>query len=246
MPVVAALVVLLDVACIVHAMRARQPYYWFAIILGLPTIGAAIYFFSEILPDMAHSRAAREAASDLSRIIDPAKAIRNATRDLQTSDTAENRKRLAEAFYAAERYDEARTMYETALDGAHQGDPALMMGLTRSLFGLQDYAAVCKTLDELRELNPDFESAEGHMLYARAREGIGDLEQALVEYQSLAGYYPGEEARCRYALLLQRMGDPEGAREQFQFVVRSVEGAAKPYFRAQRDWYQMAKANLPG
>jgi hypothetical protein len=246
MPLLAGLALALDAACIIHALRARQPYYWFIIIISLPTIGAAIYFFSEILPDLAHSRAAREAASDLGRVIDPAREIRDATGALRLTDTAENRKRLAEALYATERYDEARTLYETALEGAHADDPALMMGLTRSLFGLKDYQGVCDTLDRLREANPDFESAEGHMLYARSREGMGDLDQAAVEFESLAGYYPGEEARCRYGVLLQRLGQVDEARTIFEAVVTSVETAPKTYFRAQRDWYQVAKSNLAG
>jgi hypothetical protein len=245
MPILAGLALALDIACVVHALRARQPYYWYLIIFTLPGIGAGIYFFSEILPDLAHSRAAREAASDLGRVIDPAREIREATGALRLTDTAENRKRLAEALCADERYDEARTLYETALDGAHAGDPALMMGLTRALFGLKEYQGVCDTLDALREANPDFESVEGHMLYARAREGMGDLDQASVEYESLAGYYPGEEARCRYGLLLQRLGQVDEARDIFHAVVTSVETAPKSYFRAQRDWYQVAKSNLP-
>lgn len=246
MPLLAGLALALDAACIIHALRARQPYYWFIIIVSLPTIGAAIYFFSEILPDIMHSRAAREAASDLGRVIDPAREIREATAALRLTDTAENRKRLAEALCADKRFDEARTLYETALEGAHADDPALMMGLTRSLFGLKDYAAACDTLDRLRAANPDFESAEGHMLYARAREGMGDLDRAAIEYESLAGYYPGEEARCRYGLLLQRLGQVDEARAIFEAVVTSVETAPKTYFRAQRDWYQVARNNLPG
>ena len=246
MPIIAALVLALDAVCIIHALRARQPYYWFLVIMGLPTIGAAIYFFSEILPDIMHSRAARDAASDLGRVIDPARQIREATAALRLVDTAENRKRLAEALCADQRYDEARTLYETALEGVHADDPALMMGLTRALSGLMDYQGVCATLDGLREANPDFESAEGHMLYARAREGMGDLDQAAVEYESLAGYYPGEEARCRYALLLQRLGQIDEARTMFEAVVTAVETAPKTYFRARRDWYQVAKSNLPG
>ena len=84
------------------------------------------------------------------------------------------------------------------------------------------------------------------MLYARAREGLGELDLAAVEYESLTGYYPGEEARCRYGLLLQRQGQVDEARAVFESVVASVETAPKPYFRAQRDWYQVAKSNLPG
>lgn len=246
MPLLAGLALALDAACIIHALRARQPYYWFIIIISLPTIGAAIYFFSEILPDIMHSRAAREAASDLGRVIDPAKQIHDATAALRLSDTAENRKVLAEALCADKRYDDARTLYETALKGAHADDPALLMGLTRALFGLKDYRGVCDTLDRLRETSPDFESAEGHMLYARAREGMGDLDQAVVEYESLAGYFPGEEARCRYGLLLLRLGQVDEARALFEAVVTSIETAPKTYFRAQRDWYQVAKGNLAG
>jgi hypothetical protein len=33
-----------------------------------------------------------------------------------------------------------------------------------------------------------------------------DIEQALIEYAAIAEYYPGEEARCRLALLLQKIG----------------------------------------
>lgn len=245
MPLLAGLVLALDAMCIIHALRTRAPYYWFMIILGLPTIGAAIYFFSEILPDIMHSRAARDAASDLGRVIDPAKQIRDATAALRLTDTAENRKRLAEALCADKRYDEARTLYETALEGAHADDPALLMGLARAQFGLNDYQGVCETLDRLRETSPDFESAEGHMIYARSREGMGELDQAAVEFESLSGYYPGEEARCRYGLLLQRLGKVDEARALFEAVVTSIETAPKTYFRAQRDWYQVAKSNLP-
>ncbi len=244
MPALAGLTLVLNVLCIIHALRARQPYYWFMIILALPGIGAAIYFFMEILPDLRHSRAAREAASDIGRVINPERELREATAALRLSDTAENRKRLAEALMAQQRYDEARTLYETALTGAHADDPALLLGLTRAQFGQQDYAGVCETLDRLRELLPDFESADAHLLYARSREGLGDTDGALVEYGALAGYYPGEEARCRYALLLQRLGHVEEARAEFERVIASVETAPKSYFRAQRDWYNVAKSNL--
>ena len=46
MPPLAGLALALDAACVVHALRARQPYYWFIVIFSLPGIGAGIYFFS--------------------------------------------------------------------------------------------------------------------------------------------------------------------------------------------------------
>lgn len=246
MPLLAGLSLAFDVVCVIHALRARQPYYWFMIIFALPGIGAAIYFFSEILPDLRHSRAAREAAEDIVKVVDPDREVREATAALRLTDTAENRKRLAEALMVKERYDEAATLYEAALDGVHADDPALLMGLTRARFGQKDYAGVCETLDRMRELLPDFESADAHLLYARSREGLGDDEQALIEFAALAGYYPGEEARCRHALLLRRLGHVDEARAEFATVIESVESGPKTYFRTQRDWYEMARQNHSG
>lgn len=246
MPIVAILVGALDVLCLVHAVRARQPYYWFMIIVSLPLAGSIAYFLIEILPDLQHSRAAREVVQDIGAVIDPDKQIREGTERLAKSDTAENRKALAEALIAKKRFGEAQQLYEAALTGAHVDDPALMMGLVRARFGLKDYAGVCKALDDLRAAHPDFQSAEAHMLYARSKEGAGKVDEAFVEYEALADYFSGEEARCRYALLLQKDGRVDEAREYFRQVVQSVESGSKGYFRAQRDWYEVARRNLEG
>lgn len=244
MPVATFFVGMLDVFCLIHAARARQPYYWFMIILSIPVFGSIVYFIMEVLPDMQHSRAAKRAATDIGAVIDPDKEIREGTARLARLDTAENRKTLAEALIAKKRYAEAQQLYEGALTGAHVDDPALMMGLARAQFGQEDYRGVCGTLDGLRAANPDFQSAEGHMLYARSKEGAGLTAEASVEYEALANYFPGEEARCRYALLLQKDGRLDESRDYFRQVIRSVEAGSKAYFRAQRDWYEVARRNL--
>jgi hypothetical protein len=81
----------------------------------------------------------------------------------------------------------------------------------------------------------------------RARkEQQGEIEEALIEYAALAEYYPGEEPRCRLALLLQKTGRVAEAKTLFQEVVRSVERASKLYYRTERDWYEVARRNLTG
>ena len=89
--------------------------------------------------------------------------------------------------------------------------------------------ARAQTLDRLRAAHPGLDCPDGHLLYARSKEQQGDVEQALTEYAALAAYYPGEEPRCRLALLLQKTGRVAEARTLFQEVVRSVERASKLY-----------------
>ena len=60
--------------------------------------------------------------------------------------------------------------------------------------------------------NPDFKSADAHLLYARTLDAQGALEEAEHEYAAAAPGYPGAEARLRYALLLKRRGKLEEAR----------------------------------
>jgi hypothetical protein len=119
-----------------------------------------------------------------------------------------------------------------------------MLGLARAQFALENYAGACTTLDRLRAVHPDLDCPDGHLLYARSKEQQGDLEQALIEFAALAEYFPGEEARCRLALLSQKTGCVAEARTLFQQVVRSVERASKLYCRSERDWYEVARRNL--
>lgn len=244
MPFLAGIMLILDALCVGHAAYKRQPALWFFVIVALPFVGATMYLITEILPRVRASAVTREAAAGLGHAIDPDKEIRAARAALEELDTAENRRRLADALVARGRYAEARDIFESTLTGAHEDDPALMMGLTRALFGLEDWAGVRRTLERLREAWPDFQSPEGHMLYARAQEASGELDQALTEYEALARYYRGEEARYRYGLLLLRLGREEEAEVQFRAVVKSVETGSSAYAREQKEWSSLAKQQL--
>ena len=70
---------------------------------------------------------------------------------------------------------------------------------------------------------PDYQSAEAHLLYARALEETGRGEEALAEYRALSEYFVGAEARVRYGLLLARMGR-EG--EAKAWLARRADAAA--------------------
>jgi hypothetical protein len=135
-------------------------------------------------------------------------------------------------------------LYREAMVGVHQDDPALMQGLARAQFAAGQFTAALLTLDQLQAAHPRYQSAEAHLLYARCLEGEGRRDEALAEYARLVGYYPGPEAKCRYALLLQAAGRGEQARPIFQEVVKSAERSGPAFMRAQREWVDLARRNL--
>src|SRR5262249_57817263 len=141
------------------------------------------------------------------RALDPGRAVREAERNLAMTPTTERKAALADAYLRADRAEDAAALYRDTLTGVHANDPALMTGLARAEFARGNFAVVERVLDALRDANPNFQSAECHLLYARSLEEQGKVEPALHEYQALAPYYPGQEARCRYAMLLEKAGD---------------------------------------
>ena len=244
MPALAALVFGLQLLCLAHVIRTGRRCHWLVIIMALPLAGCLAYLLIEILPDLRHSRAARQAVRDVGAVIDPERGLREATQRLAEADTVENRAALAEECLRRGRPADAERLFQSCLTGVHATDQAFMLGLARAQFALEDHAGACETLDRLRAAHPGLDCPDGHLLYARSKEQQGEVEQALIEYAALAEYHPGEEARCRLALLLQKTGRVAEARALFEQVVRSVERATKLYYRSERDWYEVARRNL--
>ena len=104
--------------------------------------------------------------------------------------------------------------------------------------------AARRTLDELIQKNPEFKSADGHLLYARALEAEGELSKALSEYATLAEYFPGAEAGVRYAKLLNRSDQSPLAQQTLKALLDRAKYAPAHYRKAQREWLDEAHREL--
>ena len=94
------------------------------------------------------------------------------------------------------------------------------------------------------EYNPDYKSADGHLIYARATEACGDEEKALEEYEAVTAYYAGAEARLRYGLFLEKLGRKEKALEQLEEIIATAELAPRHFRKAQREWIAEARNGI--
>jgi hypothetical protein len=244
MPIIALAGYLVQLLLILHVVRTGRNQVWIYVLLFAPGLGGLAYFIAEVLPEMLGTRGARQAITNARRAVDPEREYRALADQLDTADTVENRRVLAEESLRLGKVEQAITLYKTALTGIHKDDPSIMHGLARAYFVAGDFANCVQTLDALKAAHPRFESGEAHLLYARALEGQGRSVEALTEYEAVSRYFAGAEARCRYALLLQQAGEARRAHELFQEVVRAIDKAGGPFKRAQREWYDIARNNL--
>jgi hypothetical protein len=166
------------------------------------------------------------------------------TDQLEVTDTIANRSALAEECLALGKFDEALRHYQHILSLPLGDDAVYALGKARAQFGLGHPQEAVATLDDLRARWPDYQSAEGHLLYARALEAEGNVSKALEEYRTLAPAYPGAEASVRYAQLLKAQGETAEAQRVVRELLERARIAPGHYRRAQREWLNAANRLL--
>jgi hypothetical protein len=205
------------------------------------------YLVIAVLPDTLRAHMpARRFYDEPTSIADPGTSYGRKKRDVETIGSAQSKRVFAEECIKRGRYQEAVDLYASAIGGAHAEDPALLHGLARARLLAGDGAGAQAAFESLRTISPADFTADARLDYARSLALQGKNEEARAEYQALLPIYPGEEARCRYALLLQEMGDRAGAEKLFREIVESMRHAPSYYRRRQREWVGIARKNLRG
>jgi hypothetical protein len=212
----------------------------------IPGIGALAYIVVELLPEMLSGPGAQQARRRVGQKLDPEKLYRELSDRLAATDTIANRAALAAECLKIGRFEEAEHHYDHILKLPMGSDPLYALGKAKAEFGCARAADALATLDDLQKQWPDFQSAEGHLLYARALAEVGRSEEALEEFQAIAAYFPGAEARVRYGLLLNLMGRTSEAKVVFTELLIQMKRAPKYLREAQAEWLSIAEKQLSG
>ena len=243
MPILFGLHILIAIACAIHVIRTGQPMYWLFILFIFPALGSAVYVLAIILPGAAGSATAHKARIAARKAIDPGREARNALTQVEISRTPGNLKRAADALLDNGRAEDALTLADEAASGAFAEDEGIMFTRARAQFATGRYDDALAQLDALRTAHPGLRHPEGHLLYARTLEALGRAPEALETYASVSEYYPGPEARARWALLLEQEGETASARERWQEILAAAKHAPAFVRKTHRKWLDMARAH---
>ena len=238
-------VLLIDLAFAWHIIRTgRSPLWIMAIALG-QAIGWIAYIVFAILPDMARSNSARRLADNVVNLADPGRGYREKLRDVEQVGSVDSKRALAEECIRMGRFSDAVELYEVAMQGPLGGsDPTLLKGLARAKLLSGDGAASEAWFVKLKEIDPAAFDADAELDYARALALQGKNDEAVAQYEKVVTRYPGEEARARFGLLLESLGQHARAQALFQEIIKSVKGAPGYYRSRQREWTSIARSHL--
>jgi hypothetical protein len=240
------IVLLVDFALSAHVFRTGRSYLWvLAIVLIPPPLGWILYGVFALIPGALTSPGARRFADDVRSTVDPGRAYREKKREVELVGSVDSKRALAEECIKRGLFQDAVDLYESAMQGPLGAqDTALLNGLARARMLAGDGAGAQATFETLKSADPAAFNADAELDYARALALQDKNAEALVQYEKILPRYPGEEARCRYALLLQELGQNERARRVFREIVESVKGAPSYYRRRQREWVSIARKNM--
>ncbi|MEO8671799.1 MAG: tetratricopeptide repeat protein [Tahibacter sp.] len=244
MPILVLASFALQFFCLMHMVRTGRPNTWAWLILFGSVLGCSVYLITQVLPDLRNSPASRRAVRQVADRINPERQRQRIAMELDVADTVENRRRLADECLRLGDYANAVELYRSVLKGIYASDPVFLLKLAQAQAGLGEFAGARETLETLQRGNPGYRSDDGHLLYARCLEELGEHDRAVEEYDVLATSFPGEEARLRYGLMLKRLGRTAEARGVFQEMEKRAKVAPAYYRRKERDHLAAARREL--
>ena len=212
----------------------------------LATVGVWIaYLLFGVMPDLFRSHGARRLADNVVNAADPGRGYREKLRNVELVGSVDSKRELAEECIRMGRFADAIELYESAMQGPlGAADATLLKGLARARM-LSGQGADAEALFlKLKEVDPAAFDADAELDYARALAVQGKNDEAVAQFEKVVSRYPGEEARARFGLLLESLGQQARAQALFQEIIKSVKGAPNYYRSRQKEWLGIARSHL--
>ena len=235
-------IIAVQVFCIVDVVRNGRNSLWIMALVFLPVASTIAYFVVEVMPRMQHNRHIRGAGQRLVEKLDPERDVRAAREALDVADTAANRQRLADALSDLGRHKEALPIYQRS--AGKRPDVHLSEKLARSLYYNDQPLEALEALDGAPPVKVGSDRDRLSLLRARILEELERNDEALPIYADVSERLPGDEARCRYAGLLLKMGKKGQARLVLEDVEHRLKRVNRQHDAADAPMYQWAMGEL--
>src|SRR4051812_13370929 len=212
-------------------------------ILALVALWLA-YVAMAVIPDFLNSHGMRRFRGSVAQAADPGRGYREKKRQVELVGSVDAKRGLAEESVKRGFFAEAIELYQSAMQGPlGENDPTLLKGLGRARMLAGQGAEAESLFLKLKQVDPAAFDADAELDYARALALQGKNDEAVAQYERVVSRYPGEEARARFGLLLESLGQQARAQALFNEILKSVKGAPSYYRSRQKEWVAIAKAH---
>jgi len=217
------LIIALQVYCIYHLYKNRRPYYWVFVIIFLSAIGCIIYLITQVY----NKRDTEKITNEITHIINPTKRIKDLEKQLQFSETYQNRVNLADAYLEIKDYSSAIPHYLEALEGTMQNDFYVIKQLIVAYFNTDEYKNVVLYAEKIKE-HLEFKKSHSQFLYGLALEKLGKFVAAESNLRAIDIRYSFYNERLVLAKFLINRNKGAEAKEILEEIHTESQHMTKP------------------
>lgn len=236
--------VLLQLGCLVHAIKTGRTGAWIYIIIFVPMVGSFAYLVVEVLPSV--SPAAYMPAQQIG-ILDrmfPQRRIKRLEENLQFTDTINNRILLADAYADIGQFDRAIKLLEDCLTGLFKNDPDLNLKMAVVYHRKGDYQRSMEYLDKLKNKKDGFDNYEAWKHSVLNLQQTADERTVREEYKRIMERHNNYEIRHYFASYLRNKGSFEEARSFLEQIIKDKKLVIRDHDRDGRYWVKKAEKSL--
>lgn len=221
---------------IVHFIRRRPDWYWLWIIMLGGGLGALVYIFVEVLPDLGLLR-------QQFRIFSHRKRIRQLEVMILDNPSAGNYEELADLYLEQKKFQKAKDCYDRAISTRTDSpDPFYRRALCE--IELNDFASAAADLELVIKKDPNYDYQRAAGLLAYAWSHTGQADQAAKLFGKITETSTLSETQYNYARFLAGQGKAEEARQWAQKILAKKVTMPRYLKRRERPWFRKAAALL--
>jgi len=227
---------ILQGVALVHFIRRRPDSYWLWIILFLGPLGALVYIFMEVVPDLGLLQHSFDGFSRRQNIAQLEATVRE-------TPTAGNYEELGALYFDEGKFAEARQCYDQVISlGADHLDPYYRRGLAKIYWN--DFAGAVQDLQHVTMRDPKYDLQRAMGLLAHAYANSGEPDKARSCFEKATQVSTLTETYFNYASFLASQGRGAEAREWAQRILQKKAGMSRSFQRRERPWFAKAGALL--
>jgi hypothetical protein len=228
--------VILQAIAIVHFIRRRPDTYWLWVIIIFGWLGAAIYIFAEMVPDLGLLRSSFQGFSRRKRIQEVEAIIHD-------NPSSGNYEELGDLYFDEQKFARAKDCYDKAITNrTDHPDPFYRRGNCEIVAG--DYQNAIKDLEKAVSFDRKHDYFRALGLLAHAYACTGETAKAEPLFAEATQTSTLSETQYNYALFLSRNGEPGRAREWLQQILSKKVSLPRYLKRRERPWFRRASALL--
>src|SRR5215510_11404350 len=228
--------IILQIVALIHFIRRRPDTYWLFIIIFLGPLGAAVYIFMEVVPDLGLLRQSFEVFPRRKRIWQLEALVLD-------NPAAGNYEELGDLYLEEANFARARECYDKAIQSrADLPDAFFRRGIAK--VELRDFSGAVPDLEYVVSRDPKYNSnrAAGLLAHAYANSGQPDMAAALFEEVTQRSTL--SETYYNYATFLASQGRTAEAREWTQRILAKKPTMPGYLRRRERPWFRRANGLL--